>query len=308
MIHGKLGWALERLKSHGVLPHWTLPRPSWNGFARGDHRARTTTGQNLSGPPLDAARSDSVDDRLAGPAGSECAIRPATRPLMEQRWLTAAGPQRAVLFALGAIELYRPMAEALLPQYATCALLIPSDQPLTPASAESTSVARLAGDYLATLRRQCPCGPYHLMGSSLNGLIVFEAARQLEAQGETVETLLLLDAVLPSAWERSLPGRLRRALVRRWHFWRGCQRQCRNAYNSRLIAKFDRRLRPYTGKVILVLARNRAGARVQAEQRSWQRHCRGELITIEAPGTHLSIIDRNHAQALAQRVETQLNG
>ncbi len=57
----------------------------------------------------------------------------------------------------------------------------------------------LAARYLAAVREARPQGPYVLGGWSYGGIVAFEMARQLEAQGETVEALLLLDSATPAA-------------------------------------------------------------------------------------------------------------
>jgi thioesterase domain-containing protein len=52
----------------------------------------------------------------------------------------------------------------------------------------------MASDYLAALRAVQPEGPYLLGGWSLGGIIAFEMAQQLEAQGQKVALLALMDA------------------------------------------------------------------------------------------------------------------
>ena len=54
-----------------------------------------------------------------------------------------------------------------------------------------------AHDYLAELRQVQPRGPYRFGGFSGGGLIAWEMARQLEAEGEEVSLLVLLDTPLP---------------------------------------------------------------------------------------------------------------
>src|SRR5262249_55810008 len=50
-------------------------------------------------------------------------------------------------------------------------------------------------------------GPYRLGGWSMGGVLAFEMARQLEAEGEEIEHLLLLDAMAPgSTPERPTQG------------------------------------------------------------------------------------------------------
>ncbi|NOK31919.1 amino acid adenylation domain-containing protein [Corallococcus exercitus] len=67
------------------------------------------------------------------------------------------------------------------------------DGELPPSSMES--LARL---YLDQVRDVQPHGPYRLAGWSFGGLVVYEMARQLQALGEPVEFLALLDSLAPS--------------------------------------------------------------------------------------------------------------
>ncbi|MBZ4423322.1 alpha/beta fold hydrolase, partial [Myxococcus sp. RHSTA-1-4] len=61
----------------------------------------------------------------------------------------------------------------------------------------AASVEVLARDYLAQLRAVQPRGPYLLGGWSFGGLVAYEMARLLQAEGEQVELLALLDSHAP---------------------------------------------------------------------------------------------------------------
>ena len=74
-----------------------------------------------------------------------------------------------------------------------------ADQPLytlAPHGDNGTAVPRtiemMAADYLTRIRRIQPHGPYRLVGYCNGGLVFFEMARMLEAQGEIVEKLVLI--------------------------------------------------------------------------------------------------------------------
>ncbi|MGI8332312.1 amino acid adenylation domain-containing protein [Actinomadura scrupuli] len=78
---------------------------------------------------------------------------------------------------------------------------LPADQPVYGLQARGftggeppASVGAMAADYLGEIRAVQPTGPYHLMGWSLGGLIAFEVARLLQAEGERTALLVLLDA------------------------------------------------------------------------------------------------------------------
>jgi len=60
-------------------------------------------------------------------------------------------------------------------------------------------IEALADRYLAELRDVAPAGPYALAGYSLGGLIAYEIAARLLAEGEQVEALFLLETFTPAA-------------------------------------------------------------------------------------------------------------
>jgi acyl transferase domain-containing protein/thioesterase domain-containing protein/acyl carrier protein len=65
-----------------------------------------------------------------------------------------------------------------------------------------------ATDYIAEMRQVQPHGPYLLGGFSGGGITAYEIARQLEAAGETVSLLVLLDTPLPMRPGLSRPDKL----------------------------------------------------------------------------------------------------
>jgi thioesterase domain-containing protein/acyl carrier protein len=71
--------------------------------------------------------------------------------------------------------------------------------------AEPHGIEALASRYIEALLPVQPRGPYLLGGWSLGGVIAFEIARQLEARGEPVALLALLDAWVSPAGFRTLP-------------------------------------------------------------------------------------------------------
>ncbi len=60
------------------------------------------------------------------------------------------------------------------------------------------SIEEMAAAHLQAMRRVQPEGPYHFGGWCNGGLIAYEMARQLSAQGETVDLLVLMDADAPA--------------------------------------------------------------------------------------------------------------
>lgn len=68
-------------------------------------------------------------------------------------------------------------------------------------SAPHDSIEAMAAHYAAVMRDVDPTGPYQLCGWSTGGLIAFETARQLRAQGSEVACVALFDAGVPRAGE-----------------------------------------------------------------------------------------------------------
>ncbi|MFI6516695.1 amino acid adenylation domain-containing protein [Spirillospora sp. NPDC050679] len=56
------------------------------------------------------------------------------------------------------------------------------------------SVEEMAEDYLALIRTVQPHGPYHLAGWSLGGLVAYQMATRLQADGEQVALLTMIDS------------------------------------------------------------------------------------------------------------------
>ncbi len=54
-------------------------------------------------------------------------------------------------------------------------------------------VPSMAARYLTAIRERQPCGPYHIGGHSMGGKVAFEMARQLEAAGESIGMLAIVD-------------------------------------------------------------------------------------------------------------------
>ncbi|AGY58438.1 non-ribosomal peptide synthetase [Gloeobacter kilaueensis] len=64
------------------------------------------------------------------------------------------------------------------------------------------SVESMAADYLQALRAVQPHGPYALGGYSMGAAVAFEMALRLEAEGERVAVLVVLDLAAPGSEER----------------------------------------------------------------------------------------------------------
>ncbi|HEY8926740.1 MAG TPA: amino acid adenylation domain-containing protein [Polyangia bacterium] len=128
----------------------------------------------------------------------------APRPI-----LLAGAPENPPLFLLLGVHIYRPLAHRLAERYSVYSVYAGSELAVYEESAKVLSVSDLARDYIEIIRRQQPHGPYRLAGMSFGGILAFEVAQQLEADGERVVFVGLLDSILPE------PGRRRYLAVAR---------------------------------------------------------------------------------------------
>jgi thioesterase domain-containing protein/acyl carrier protein len=141
-------------------------------------------------------------------------------------------------FCMGAGPLFRPLAIRLgLDQPFVGLGTVKSDLGDLPAPFR---LEDLAAPLVRKLRRLQPHGPYYLGGWCADGVIAYEVAQQLSAQGEKVGLLVLFDAWNPARWkehsrlERSrirLRSRVANALTK---FWKRVLRGTRADYNWRL--------------------------------------------------------------------------
>jgi len=86
-------------------------------------------------------------------------------------------------------------------------------------SEPSDRVDMIAEEMIRQIRQVRPVGPYCLCGHSFGGLVAYEVARQLEAAGERVQTVILWDTVLPKHVARKttlqmIPGLIKRVIRR----------------------------------------------------------------------------------------------
>jgi amino acid adenylation domain-containing protein len=84
-----------------------------------------------------------------------------------------------------------------------------------------TQVEEMAALYLQEIQTLQPQGPYFLAGYSFGGLVAFEIARQLQAQGHSIAFLALIDTVCPTLTQPDRPLPRHQLLSLYWrNFWR----------------------------------------------------------------------------------------
>jgi thioesterase domain-containing protein/acyl carrier protein len=103
------------------------------------------------------------------------------------------------------LKFCRPVAHYLNSDQPVYGLAV---QVIDPQYAPPNRVEDLAAYYIRELRAFQPEGPYYLIGMSFGGKIAFEMAHQLQAQGQSVALLALIDTYGPNAIQQ-LPAQAR---------------------------------------------------------------------------------------------------
>ena len=195
-------------------------------------------------------------------------------------------------------------------------------------AASLTSVPQVAALYLKKIRTLQPHGPYLLAGESFGGVVAYEMALQLKAEGETVALLALFDTLAPGAT-------LRRSWQQRSVIHLGKMVNQGPAYalqklNSKLNQKLNQKLnktpsaptlsnedlrpqfrrqigrtyipQPYDGKVILFRAIDRdpfESVDVNPPF-GWDTLAQKGVEIYDVPGDHLGILKAPNVQVLTQ--------
>ncbi|WP_373863779.1 non-ribosomal peptide synthase/polyketide synthase [Nocardia rhamnosiphila] len=227
--------------------------------------------------------------------------------------------------------------------------LLPDDQPIyglqSPAYTEPDyapdSLAEIAARYLSEIRRIQPDGPYRLLGWSLGGVLAHAIATELQAAGEQVEMLALLDshpAVDPGIFETLLRaalveqgivteeagadrgvGELDDAELERLHELippelltlpverlRGVYRTA--ARSAELIS--EHRPRTYSGVIDFFRAEVPTPGARQAGPRAedWLPYVAGEIVEYAVPATHDDMTTVESFSVIAPRLLARLAG
>jgi amino acid adenylation domain-containing protein len=239
--------------------------------------------------------------------------------------LLSQNADRPVLFLLLAVHLYRELARQLEGHYTTYAVYAGSELVLFD-KAGGASVQALAREYVAQIKSQQPKGPYRIGGLSFGGIVCYEVAQLLEAQGDQVEYLLMLDAVLPQSgaeklWRLSKLPRKEIAAELKRRVLKALRRSPADSpptskHDVALRTYEDRRqeaygvaageymhaIRPFSGKTALIVASQRLDAEPMGDPLcGWSKLVPNLIVhNIEAP--HLGLLEGEPARELAQAI------
>ena len=202
------------------------------------------------------------------------------------------------------------------------------------------SLEEIAADYVARMLKVQPAGPYHLCGHSAGGLIAYEAAQQLVAQGREVAFLGLIDTACPGHEEptgeelnrhvltvvslrpRELLAYLRPRVIDKARMARtGALRALQRALpNLRVGGRYETLWakagastayrayvpRPYAGRVTLFQATRRPPRYHAAPQLGWRKYAAGGFHVRDVEGDHVSLLTDDNSRELASALNACL--
>jgi amino acid adenylation domain-containing protein len=179
-----------------------------------------------------------------------------------------------------------------------------------------TTIEEMAAHYINEIRSVLPEGPYSMGGFSFGGLVAYEMAQQLRAQGQEVSLLVLfdtypgnlravgtslIDLLLHPAWQHwvhDLPRVARKRIIRSLRNWRVPQ-ALKDVRNSNTAAAGRYVLRPYPGKATLIRAEEKS-LRSSADPLAAWHGLVASLEIHEIPGDHYDILVDPQVNRLAQ--------
>ena len=231
------------------------------------------------------------------------------------------------LFCLYGVHLYQDLARALPSSAQVFGMHVPIFY--NPSTESCPTVSDAASRYVELIRQQQPHGPYHLAGLCFGGLVAYEAARQLEAGGETVDVLAVFDSRLPQS--RSVRRGLRawsillRILTKPRFALEQVQRRISRRHkknepsptqDERIElpirgASVDEQARAYSAvanpiraKVLLFRATKEPHPEWLVYERDfgWSALAK-EIDIFDIPGSHLEIIRAPHAEPVAAEIQ-----
>lgn len=183
-----------------------------------------------------------------------------------------------------------------------------------------STIEEMASHYLREIVCIQPRGPYFFGGFSFGGLVAYEMAQQLQAQGEEVGLLVLFDTYpgnlnpLATSLLKSLrtPSRqllvqLNRSLRRRSRgLWRmlTLPRALRDVFQANSRAAGHYRLRPYTGQTTLFRASEQSPRNTDDPYAAWHDLLPGGLEIQDIPGSHNGILMEPEVAILAERLKS----
>jgi thioesterase domain-containing protein/acyl carrier protein len=239
------------------------------------------------------------------------------------------------LFVVNGLFLYRELARALGPDQPTYGVFIEEEvnirgiQTNLQAEVPLPTVEQIASKYIAQIRAIQPSGPYQLAGVSFAGVLAFEMAQQLIADGDRVATLALFDTNAPGLMTASYGRRLRNHVKNIVTDGAPYLGRLSKGWLARIIGILRRRSasladdaaaiylrgdvyrayrpRSYPGQIVIFRAAENSWLGYdRPDDLGWGPYAARGVAVHEVPGDHLGILSAPNVRMLAQTLKDYL--
>jgi thioesterase domain-containing protein len=189
-----------------------------------------------------------------------------------------------------------------------------------------TSIPQMAERYIQEIRRVQPDGPYRIGGYSFGGLVAYEMAQMLEAQGIEVALLALFDTYPGKMQSRAAALKNLAGLPLKEQvgfLWKKgtfvlmtlqkrlelqfLPRALRNVRQACAKAAADYDVQPYPGRVTLFRVREKSVGSLNDPYAIWWQVAAGGVDLREISGDHLSLLKEPQVRLLGEQLADALS-
>jgi thioesterase domain-containing protein len=205
------------------------------------------------------------------------------------------------------------------------------------------SLEDMAAEYVSAIRTVQPDGPYHLGGWSMGGVIAYEMAQQLRAQGQPIGLLALFDTTIPQTSANQAYAEDAEQSAREYglditleeldrlgpdeqlpYLWQHVQKlglvdadtplplvqqildDLKRLFHAHIKLGNEYAMRPYPGRITLFRPTEAPVPVSTPRDRNWGRLA-STVDVIFVPGLHHTMVKEPHVRVLAQQLRSCLH-
>ena len=242
--------------------------------------------------------------------------------------------KKAPLFLLCGVDLYQDLANTIEGRdvygvYVFSELAMVRDA--LAGEKSDVSFDLLCDHYMEAVTRFNPDGPYLLGGVSFGGFIAIEVARRIREQGKPVDSVFLMDTVIPGTTKKNYrkyflhhvfasPASLARKVINKINIALKDtpppasasapdnfdeQRRIRNRKFLEIMRRQKLTMHKYSGDVVLFRAKDRGEGSQWMDADAtlgWSNVVDGNLDVVDVDGDHLGILEPENSTAISTRI------
>jgi oxalate---CoA ligase len=252
---------------------------------------------------------------------------PSCSSLLPLRTGGSQPPLFCVHWNNGTVFFYRDLAKHLGPDHPVYGL---QARGVDGKQDPCTKIGDMAANYVREIRSVQPNGPYHLVGRCFGGVVAFEMAQQLHAQGQKTFLIVLDSGMVDPPPATLLPPHARvgnyfRRFVHHWQAgtltraalnfvaerldkvpfmstWTPEYSYLQRVEAANIKALVDYRPTVYPGPITLLRSSEFNDRKDKDWHLGWSAHAGGGFNYFVVPGAHMSILQEPHVQTLAERL------